>query len=574
VRLSLPAKPAQLATVRQALSLRRIAIALGLLGLLLRLAFALLPLSVHLVVLEDDAWMVTAIARNLATGHGISADGMHATNGFQPLYPLTLGMLPYLIAPDALDAGFRVNLLICAILNSLAVWPLWSIARRLGGEVAGLLAVALFALNPLLIANSVNAMETSLGVLLLLTLLAVAERLDLSRPRNVLLLALLSALATLARLDAALAFGALTCTILVRAWRAGQLAAGLRQAAGYVVATLVLLLPYFAFNYSVSHTLEPSSGLALAYMHSFRQEYALTNGLKGLFENSAIYLGWISSAWLLLLVVLALAALLVVFLGRRLEAALPLLLVVPGPLLYYGYYLQQDKWRYFIGISAVLMILLAWLGAELLRRWPGRRSAYALAAATLALLVLDSAGALREYTLAERDPQQTQPTSYQAALWIRDHLPPDAIIGAKNSGIYQYYSGHTVLNIDGKLNAQILPVMEQRSMLSYLRAQGVSYLVDRQVIMEQHITFYSAQFGPWPAHHMPSLLERVTIYGKMAGSTLHLSRPVPIDSPDDFHPARPFADAATIIQAFTRPNQRSNPVVVYQLKPAGAPGVP
>src|SRR5262249_54078344 len=75
--------------------LRRAVCALAAAGLALRLAFALLPLSIHLIVLEDDAWMVTAIARNFALGHGITADGANPTTGFQPLYPLTLGALPY-----------------------------------------------------------------------------------------------------------------------------------------------------------------------------------------------------------------------------------------------------------------------------------------------------------------------------------------------------------------------------------------------------------------------------------------------------------------------------------------------
>src|SRR5262249_34942662 len=152
---------------------------------------------IHLIVLEDDAWMVTAIARNFALGHGITADGVNPTTGFQPLYPLTLGALPYLIAPGNLDAGFTANLVICALLNTLAIWPLWWLARRFGGQVAGLLAVALFALNPYLVHFSVNAMETSLGLLLLLTLFVAFYRLDLARPIHILVLALLTALATL-----------------------------------------------------------------------------------------------------------------------------------------------------------------------------------------------------------------------------------------------------------------------------------------------------------------------------------------------------------------------------------------
>src|SRR5258706_125115 len=117
----------------QAALLHRAVWALAAAGLVLRLAFALLPLPVHLVVLEDDAWMVTAIARNFALGHGITADGVNPTTGFQPLYPLTLGALPYLIAPGALDLGFTANLVICALLNTLAIWPRWWLARRFVG---------------------------------------------------------------------------------------------------------------------------------------------------------------------------------------------------------------------------------------------------------------------------------------------------------------------------------------------------------------------------------------------------------------------------------------------------------
>lgn len=275
-------------------------------GLILRLAFALLPLSVHLIVLEDDAWMVAAIGRNFALGHGITADGVNPTNGFQPLYPLTLGALPYLVAPNARDAGFTASLVICALLNTLALWPLCWLARRFGGEVASVLAAALFALNPFLIRVSVNAMETSLGLLLLLTLFAAFYRLDLSRVSHILALALLTALATLARLDACLAFAAITLTMTLRVFRAWttdhrppttderarlqpkathnsqltthNLLHALAMIALYVTATLTFLAPYFAFNYSVSRTFGPSSSAALAYMHSYRESFSLSGG--------------------------------------------------------------------------------------------------------------------------------------------------------------------------------------------------------------------------------------------------------------------------------------------------------
>lgn len=555
-------------------TLRRACWALAAAGLALRLAFALLPLSAHLILLEDDAWMVTAIARNFALGHGITADGVNPTNGFQPLYPLTLGALPYLFAPNALDAGFALNLLICAALNTLALWPLWSLARRFGGEVAGVLAVALFALNPFLVRISVNGMETSLGLLLLLLLFEALYRLDLTRPRAALALALLTALATLARLDASLAFAAIVATLLLRAWRTRALVRRLPMIGLYAAATLALLAPYFAFNYSVSGTLGPSSGTALAFMHSYAGDFNLTNGLSALFRTSAVYLGWLPTPWLMLLLALVAAAAFALLLGWRLGAALPLLLYLPVPPLYYGYLLQQARERYFVGLSAVLIVLLAWLGAELLRRWPRREVALALALVVVAVVALNTGEALTFYQRQRTMPQLTQPTTYQAALWMRDNLPPDALIGAKNSGLYQYYSGHVVLNIDGKLNHEIVPVMERRGLLDYLRARGVQYLADNQAVMADHVAFYSEQFGPAPHHRTPTPLQRLAIYGKIVANELGARLPLGLDDRTSFVSTRPFSDAAEIVQRFPRPNEAQNPVVVYRLKPAGAPGVP
>jgi hypothetical protein len=350
----------------------------------------------------------------------------------------------------------------------------------------------------------------------------------------------------------------------------------------YIVATLAFLAPYFAFNYSVSGMLGPSSGAALAYMHSYGPglrpgdsgNFNLTNGLNALFQTSAVDLTWVPSQWIRLLIVAGFAGLLALVIRRRLLAALPLLLYLPIPPLYYGYILQQARERYFAGLSAVLLILIAWLGAELWRRRPRRSTALALVGGITLLVALNTAEALSFYQGKLTEDEQTQPTAYEAARWIRDNLPHDALIGAKNSGIYQYYSAHVVLNIDGKLNHEIVPVMEKRELLDYLRARGVEYLVDREATMADHIAFYSHQFGPAPHHRAPSLRERLVIYGKILANAFGARLPLNLDARNDFTPMRPFTDAAEVVQSFDRPNQASNPVVVYRLKPAGVPGVP
>jgi hypothetical protein len=342
----------------------------------------------------------------------------------------------------------------------------------------------------------------------------------------------------------------------------------------YIAATLAFLAPYFAFNYSISGTLGPSSGAALAYMHSFREQFHLTNGLNALAQSSALDLSWVPAPWVLALLTLAVAMMLALSLGRRLLAALPLLLYTPVPPLYYGYVLQQARERYFVGLSAVLIILLAWLGAELWRRRPQRATALALGVGVALIVGLNTREAVAFYRTKLTEREQTQPTIYQAALWVRDNLPPGALIGAKNSGIFQYFSGHVALNIDGKLNHEIVPVMERRELLDYLRRRGVEYLVDRETIMADHVAFYSHQLGLAPYHYTPSLIQRAVIYGKIAANTFGARLPLDLDSPSEFVPTRPFTDAAEIVQRFERPNEAANPVVVYRLKPTDAPGVP
>ena len=48
-------------------------------------------------------------------------------------------------------------------------------------------------------------------------------------------------------------------------------------------------------NRIVFGSLSPSSGTALAYLHSYQGSYALSNGLQPFFLNSAIAAEWVPS---------------------------------------------------------------------------------------------------------------------------------------------------------------------------------------------------------------------------------------------------------------------------------------
>ncbi|HYF64139.1 MAG TPA: glycosyltransferase family 39 protein [Herpetosiphonaceae bacterium] len=546
-------------------SYRRWLLALAGLGLILRLAFALLPLSEHLVLLEDDAWMVTGIARNWAIGRGITADGVTPTNGFHPLYPLTLGALPYLAAPDNLDFGFTANLVICAILAALVVWPLSLVVRRLAGDRAALLAVGLYALNPTMIRLTVNGMESAMALLLWITTVWATMRLDLTRLRGNLLLAAITAAMILTRLDGALLFAAIAGARFLWAWREGRLRRELPPLAGYVAATFALLIPYFWRNLAVFGSFSPSSGQALTYLHSYADSYAISNGLDAWYANNALPVALLGSLPLVFAALLAFAGLAWWAVGRELWKALPMLLYMIVPPIYYGYMMQQDNPRHFTAFSLVITILLAWALARLWERL-GRRGALVAGTVAGAVVLLQGLSAAAFWREQHATASLTQPTMYQAALWMRDNLPAGALIGAKNSGIYQYYSGHSVINIDGKLNHEILAVYEQRSMLDYLGEKHITYLIDREATLADHIQFYSRQFGERPSHRVPGLAQQLKIYAQLALKSLGLGAGPTLDRRDGFVPSRPFSDVATPLQTFARPNESANPVVLFELK--------
>lgn len=537
------------------------------LGFFLRLALALLPTEQLLILLEDDAWMVAAIARNLALGRGITADGLHPTNGFHPLYPLTLGALPYLLAPQALDGGLRTSLIFCALLGMAAAFPLFSLTRRFAGEKAALLAAALYLLNPYFARVTVNAMETALGLFLLLLSTDLFFRFDRYRWSAALGAGFLAGLSGLARLDNWLLSALLGLALLGQTLRR-RVSPPTLLAYGSGVA--LPALPYFLWNALTFGSLFPSSGRALAYMHSYADGFSLTNILHVIYLNPAFYLGFLPHGLLALGIGLMLVA---AYFGGLARSTWCPLLPVAGYVLvllgYYAYVQQNSNPRYFVGPAAFFCLLVGALyGRREMRLHPSGRRIVPLLLLAVAL-GLNTFEVADTYTRSVSMPQLTQPAIYQAARWLREHpniVPLTSLLAAKNSGLLQYYSGHVVLNIDGKLNAEIVPVLEKRELYTYLCAKGVEYLVDREEAIAGHLTLYSREFGDWPAHREVTLLERVRIYFQLLLSRFGLGGPLTLDDPSGFYPTRPFTEAVEVVQTFPRPNATEDPVRIFRLR--------
>jgi hypothetical protein len=154
---------------------------------------------------------------------------------------------------------------------------------------------------------------------------------------------------------------------------------------------------------------------------------------------------------------------------------------------------------------------------------------------------------------------------YQAARWIAANLPPDARLAAQNSGVFQYYSERVVINFDGKLNDEIIPVLEQRELDVYLRSKGVGYIVDLPGVAS-YIEFYSRSLSESPAHHELSPLDKLQIYARLVAAKLGLGPPVNLDTRTPTRIIEPFSAVATIMKEFSLPNDPGQAVTIYRLE--------
>jgi hypothetical protein len=156
--------------------------------------------------LSEDGYLSLTIARNIAAGHGVTADGRELTNGFQPLWVFATAVWFKLFHGDRLRA-VRAVLLTHSVIFFLSahVWArflsAFASARR---EHLYILFAATYLTCHQLLLQSFNGLET--GLLLLTAGLAVGSYVDSAdgTPWKRLRTGCLLACLTLVRIDAAI----------------------------------------------------------------------------------------------------------------------------------------------------------------------------------------------------------------------------------------------------------------------------------------------------------------------------------------------------------------------------------
>lgn len=470
------------------------------------LAFAVRE-NVYEYPLIDDSFIYFTIAKNISDGEGVSDDGEHLTNGFQPLFAFLIAPI-FILTGDNLLVPIRIILLLqigififCALLaGKIASEHIMIKDPRLKRVMWYFSALIYFA-SPHLLKAHLNGLETGLLMLLYLILWRFYQLTGIQTDRQAVIFGFFLGLTILARNDAG--FFAIAFVVVFFAFRISVSNPWCLTRRIVIIASISFLvtLPWWYYNHTVFDSLVPTSGRAMSvalngYSHpyfasSFYYRFASASGavignLLPLMSLLWLDLYRITAIILRLLIWLPLVIVLLFSRNRWSEwevdatvqkrsnsrqFALTLTLACIALVAYYTHSIVSVWFygRYFIPISlvsfiAIIVPALDWFFSRIhLKIWTMIIAAYV---GYSCMLIVASLFGFSVYSGSFR-PQLDL---------INAHVPQNEIIASVESGYVSYFRGK-VVNLDGKTNADLYSHLDQGDILPYVYDRNICWLV-------------------------------------------------------------------------------------------------
>ncbi|HZK76668.1 MAG TPA: hypothetical protein VFD13_07145, partial [Candidatus Kapabacteria bacterium] len=467
----------------------------------------------------DDAYYVFSIAKNLALGHGLSVDGQHLTNGFQPLIVFLYTPIFWLTAPNAWLA-IRWTFVLNGLIAGLSVWAVARLIQsceRFGspevlprvldkrlshpGQSASLISLSpplvgamLWTASSSIYVHTTNGLETGLYSLMLLIAMTVYVRLrvDEKAGKNVPLarwsvLGFVLGFTVLSRID-----GAILAAVMVFAeYLRGRVRGGLLVGA----VSFAVSAPWWVYNLIYFGSLMPTSGqsenswFAPLSLNIYRLVQTLDDVALVLFytpDKLSMFLRVASGAVLLLLLYLLLRRIkfLEYLKSREYPRILwPFAVFCFALVVYYTFFLEAPHFilRFLQPLRILWLVLVALCTPFVVRAYRELPSLRRVAARlSLGAFVIFSIGfGIDRYAYRFQDTSREE--FYKMGMWSKEH--PSEKIGMLQSGIASFVAPN-VINLDGKVNAAALRAHQQGQFAEYLRDEHFTYIADWKPFIE------------------------------------------------------------------------------------------
>ena len=480
----------------------------------------------------DDAYYYFGIARNVVDLGVFTFDGIHTTNGFQPLWQWMLIALTCAGKSCGIEypgSLVYLYLVFCAVLNTCSAYLALLLSRKLYGGASRPAAVFLFVALwvPGLTVSLLTGMENSLNWLLLLALANVLldsdGRVNLKHAvrGTMIRLAALSILCVYTRLDNALLLAIMAVVLLLTRRDRDTFVKTFRWGVFTVVGVLPLLfwelhefgaaMPIsgtvklwraqqsIASHGLVSHALESAKAVLLSAIGipigSFLMGYyeivkprILELGIKNLVAIVGCFV--------------LVAAVFVFHLRRRVSricrtlarppslmfwVAVSVTHLVVSSMLFpsqWGYagltwYFMIQYLAFFVFVGWAVGIATVGLSATAWRKT-------GVVAVSVLFLVMIPLFVWRPSTPTE------QQLKFIGAKWINENLAPTSRVAARNAGVTGYYAEVPVINLDGLVNTHEFyrKYLRRRRLRDYLRDERVTHIADHNVPEVTPARFY------------------------------------------------------------------------------------
>jgi hypothetical protein len=436
--------------------------------------------------LADDAFYYFVIARHIPEfNSGISCSGFH------PLYAALIAPFHLALDPEAAIVASLGCLVLFQAIGALLVHHLLS--TMWSSPIAGTCAVAWACSGQLYLValSGVEAIVATACALLLLTrIVEVAARPELASLRDMMGVGGLCGLAFLARMDSPIVVAPFMAWLLIQlAWRgrAGEMLA-------LVLSSAVIPSAWLAYVHVATGQFLPTSmaalrlagageGSGVPWERSVRLASALVRRFLAFLVPEARVAGWGGP---IAVAAVAGALLMLVGLGLRTLRDRPDIgdwtrvarfsaLITCGLSAWAAYYclFQGTLQFWYAGHLALLAYATALpLLLALAYRFAHARAALAVSAAMVLL-------AATSHPPRPLFPQEYD--KYQAALALKVVFgdPPERRIGAFNTGIYKYFSGLDVINLDGVVNPRALEALRGHDLPRYVHHERIGYLIEQ-----------------------------------------------------------------------------------------------
>ena len=221
---------------------------------------------------DDDVYYYFVIAKNIINGYGSSYDGISLTNGYHPLWMMTI--LPiFALEQSDLFIPLRAVYLLSSLLLLSGIFLLFRTLECLKiDKIISLFTIVLFflfpmpfSIIPLSIFTLISGLETPLLFFLTAALFLKSFNFSIDKKADYLLFGLLIALLILTRVDSVL-YILLFPYIVIKS--NNRFLISPKNIILFFVPIALIVLPYFLANYIMLGHFEPVSGMVKSFYGS------------------------------------------------------------------------------------------------------------------------------------------------------------------------------------------------------------------------------------------------------------------------------------------------------------------